>query len=159
MSDAGMGFVHNSQALCPSQRAQPTWGCLGHFAGTLCVCFWEECSSARPELCAAGLPGLPGSTMLCGALKTLGQDSTAGHSPHLGPQHSPQPQDAPCSLPGPSCIPPLLHCGLKAALRLLPAPLTHTRMQQCCSHDKASSSELLMYTRKHTFNIQHLDRQ
>lgn len=158
MSNAGMGFVHNSQALCPSQRAQPTWGCLGHFAGTLCVCFWEECSSARPELCAAGLPGSQAAPCSVGHSKHWGKTALLGTALTWGPSTAPSPRMLPALFPVP---PASLHSctvisKLPCAFSLLPS---HTRMQQCCSHDKASSSELLMYTRKHTFNIQHLDRQ
>lgn len=49
-------------------------------------------------------------------------------------------------------------------LPALPSPkpsstFSNPQMQKCCSRDKTASSELLMHTRKHTFNIQHLDRQ
>lgn len=158
MSDAGMGFVHNSQALCPSQRAQPTWGCLGHLLAHFVFAFGRnvpvlvlscaqqgsQCSQAAP--CSVGHSKHWGRTApLCMALT-------------WGPSTAPSPRMLPalCPVPPASLRSCTVVSKLPCAFSLLPS---HTRMQQRCSHDKASSSELLMYTRKHIFNIQHLDRQ
>lgn len=154
----GWGLCITPRHCAPPRGHSPPGAAWGILLAYFVFAFGRNVPVLVLSCAQQGSQGSQAAPCSVGHSKHWGKTALLGTALTWGPSTAPSPR----MLPALFLVPPAsLHSctvvsKLPCAFSLLPS---HTRMQQCCSHDKASSSELLMYTRKHTFNIQHLDRQ